>query len=88
MQTGPRGECVADLERVAIVLGFWHGHASPNGIAAPKKRSEVRLKGNPQGCDDQMVGTGDRSSSPLGVVLRATVPPAHRVRIRSLWESD
>ena len=84
METRPRGEGVADLERVVVVVGFRRGHTSTIRIAAPKQSSEVRFKGNPQGCDDEMIGTGDWNSSPLGVMIRSAVPPAHRVRIRSL----
>jgi hypothetical protein len=77
VQTGPKRKCVADLEGTAIVLRFRHGHARSHGVAASKQSAEVRLEGNPQRRHDQVIRARDRSSSPLGLLLRATVPPTH-----------
>jgi hypothetical protein len=35
-----------------------------------------------------VIGTRNRSSSPLDLLLGAAVPPTHVVRMRSLYESD
>jgi hypothetical protein len=82
------GERVAPLERLAVMVGLRDRHAGPDGVAGPQERSQVGREGDPEGGDQQMVCARDGSSSPLEVVSRATVSPAHRVRKWSLVGSD